>query len=290
MRDAFGGVFMMRLMLVFIVILVGFGAISLNYAKAFRIKNKVIDVVEQVALQKSDFGIDEENNAININTFLNGPKNIKQKLDNIVEEANYTITCKDGRESSVIKENKIDIGICYKGIYILINTEHEENDKDAKNDYYDVITYGGWNLSALNMLLALGGRNQNSEGTLSGRWKINGEAIVPVPYSDEINDGRKYEGECVYVTKCQPRVTNKGQCIIGDGTLVIRKHLGYCDYDNFSDEINDGRWYKDRGKCVEVIKCQPKTLTNGQEGKCALDDGTLVIRSHLHNGHDCEHS
>ena len=51
MRDAFGGVFMMRLMLAFIFIFVAFSAVSLNYAKAFRVKNKVIDVVEQMEIQ-----------------------------------------------------------------------------------------------------------------------------------------------------------------------------------------------------------------------------------------------
>ena len=47
MRDSFGGAFMFRLMLVFIFIFVAFSAVSFNYAKAFRIKNKVIDFIEQ---------------------------------------------------------------------------------------------------------------------------------------------------------------------------------------------------------------------------------------------------
>ena len=47
MRDAFGGVFMIRLFLVFIVIYVAFTAVSLNYAKAFRIKNEIISFIEE---------------------------------------------------------------------------------------------------------------------------------------------------------------------------------------------------------------------------------------------------
>ena len=54
MRDAFGGIFMIRLMLVFVFIFVAFTAISLNYAKAFRIKNKVIDFVEQEEIMDLD--------------------------------------------------------------------------------------------------------------------------------------------------------------------------------------------------------------------------------------------
>ena len=76
MRDAFGGVFMMRLMLVFIVVFVGFGAISLNYAKAFRIKNKVIDLIEQQEIK----------NITNV-------KNYTSKLDAIVTNADYNISC-----------------------------------------------------------------------------------------------------------------------------------------------------------------------------------------------------
>lgn len=222
MRDAFGGVFMMRLMLAFITIFVAFSAISFNYAKAFRIKNKVIDVVEQMELQKSDFGIDEKNNKININKLLDSKKGIKDKLDAILEDTNYTITC-NGNESSVIKSNETDVGVCYKGIYIIINNEH----KDNMNIYYDIITYGGWNLNALNMLLALGGKDQNSESSLSGRWRITGEAKVAVPFSDKINSNRCYKNKGIWVKviKCQPRSTVGGQCLLEDGTLVTRLDL-----------------------------------------------------------------
>ena len=46
MRDAFGGVFTMNLLLVFIFIFVAFSAVSLNYAKAFKLKNDIIDFIE----------------------------------------------------------------------------------------------------------------------------------------------------------------------------------------------------------------------------------------------------
>ena len=43
MRDSFGGVFMTNLFLVFIFIYVAFTAVSLNYAKAFKVKNKTLN-------------------------------------------------------------------------------------------------------------------------------------------------------------------------------------------------------------------------------------------------------
>ncbi len=47
MRDAFGGSFMIKLMLIFLAIYISFVAVALNYAKAFRVKNSIIDIIEQ---------------------------------------------------------------------------------------------------------------------------------------------------------------------------------------------------------------------------------------------------
>ena len=75
MRDAFGGVFMIRLFLVFIFIFVAFAAVSLNYAKAFKLKNSVIDFVEKEEI------IDLNN--INLDNFDN----------EVLKNSNYNITC-----------------------------------------------------------------------------------------------------------------------------------------------------------------------------------------------------
>lgn len=55
MRDAFGGTFMIKLFLVFIVFYVTFMTIAVNYAKVFRVKNNVINILEQ-----SQFNYDNE--------------------------------------------------------------------------------------------------------------------------------------------------------------------------------------------------------------------------------------
>lgn len=47
MRDAFGGTFMIQLMLVFLIIYVSLLAVGYNYAKAFRTKNAIIDYIER---------------------------------------------------------------------------------------------------------------------------------------------------------------------------------------------------------------------------------------------------
>ena len=54
MRESFGGAFMIKLVLVFIVIYVSFMAVAINYAKAFRVKNRLIDYVEQYQYKSGD--------------------------------------------------------------------------------------------------------------------------------------------------------------------------------------------------------------------------------------------
>lgn len=46
MRDALGGVINIQFILIFIVLVSGYLAFSVNYTKAFRAKNKIIDVYE----------------------------------------------------------------------------------------------------------------------------------------------------------------------------------------------------------------------------------------------------
>lgn len=161
MRDAFGGVFMMRLMLVFIVIYVAFTAISYKYAKSFRIKNSVIDFVEQ-------------NQIVDIEKFFTTANSEKlRKLDNVLTNANYKVTCKNGNGLLNNNERQI-IGYCYNGVIIELNEEKTTSD----SIYYNIYTYVDWNLGPLNAILALGGKKQNSEKVINGTWVISGEAKV----------------------------------------------------------------------------------------------------------------
>ena len=47
MRDAFGGTFMLKLFMVFFIIYVSFIGVALNFAKIYRVKNNVINILEQ---------------------------------------------------------------------------------------------------------------------------------------------------------------------------------------------------------------------------------------------------
>lgn len=159
MRDAFGGVFMIRLMLVFLFIYVAFTAVSLNYAKAFRIKNKVIDFVEQMEITDLD------------TFFASASEKKLEKLNLIIDNAKYNKQCRNG--NGVLEGiDSTDSAICYRGVII------EKTGSDDRNIYYNISTFADWNLGAFNMLLKLGGANKNSNDIVDGAWEINGRAKV----------------------------------------------------------------------------------------------------------------
>ena len=161
MRDAFGGVFTMNLLLVFIFIFVAFGAVSLNYAKAFRVKNSVIDFIE-------------ENEIIDLQDISNKV----DKLDLILKNSEYYKTCNGSEEQQKKSESGQIIEYCYGGVAISIKSTEPIEGTDKSIIKYNITTLADWNLGALNKILALAGQSESSNGTLSGTWTIRGEAKV----------------------------------------------------------------------------------------------------------------
>lgn len=153
MREAFGGEFMIRLFLVFIVIYVGFTAVSFNYAKAFRIKNKVISYLE-------------ENDVISL-----GDLDCEKNLVPLIAKNQYNKTCNNGNGPVYNDQNKLS-GYCCQGV-VIIPKETDEN-----KYIYSVNTYADWSVGTLNMILTFGGKNKNSQKFVNGTWEISGEATV----------------------------------------------------------------------------------------------------------------
>ncbi len=180
MRDAFGGTFTMNFLLVFIFIYIAFTAVSLNYAKAFKVKNAVIDFVEQNEI----IDLDDYFSA----GYWDGPlyhvsaatKN-PSKLDEVLKKLSYHQTCDLlGYEEGKRQDTKYGEGYCYKGVLITEKKEQPIDGTNSKIVYYQIVTYADWELGALNKLLALAGRNEKSESPLSGTWEVKGEAKVVV--------------------------------------------------------------------------------------------------------------
>jgi len=47
MRDAFGGAFSIKLILVFLILYISFICVAINYSRAFRVKNRIINIIEE---------------------------------------------------------------------------------------------------------------------------------------------------------------------------------------------------------------------------------------------------
>lgn len=164
MRDAFGGAFMIKLFLVFIFIYICFTAVALSYAKAFKVKNSVIDYMENweitsldsiTAKQMEDFGkfINEE---------IVGNMNYNMSSYNICK--GYPRTNDAGRI----------IGICDPAGVIIDEKGHANNTEGV---YYTVSTYLGYNIGFLNKLTELNSDNE-TPGIVTGTWRISGETRV----------------------------------------------------------------------------------------------------------------
>lgn len=160
MRDAFGGVFTMNLFLVFIFIYVAFTAVSLNYARAFKVKNAVIDYIEQNEITDLEeyFG-----------TAL--PLKDKTELDQTLGSLGYYKIC----DQTITPASD---GYCYNGVTITKIEDKSIQGTNSKTIYYKITTYADFELGALNKLLRLFGPKEDSESALAGTWKINGEAKV----------------------------------------------------------------------------------------------------------------
>ena len=97
MGDVFGGTFMLKLVIIFIVIYVSFATIAVSYAKTFRLKNSTISIVEQYQLTRSD---------------IESGRGHYDKIDEFLGRSNYILNgCNGGvgtKPSCVTAKKKCD--------------------------------------------------------------------------------------------------------------------------------------------------------------------------------------
>lgn len=122
MQDAFGGTFMLKLFMVFFVIYVAFIGVALNFAKIYRIKNNVINILERYEYNGKDAG-GEDGIHSKLETYL---KNVPYENPNI-------------KLSNRCDENFTKLGICV--------VKKGEEDKP----YYKVTVYYVVNLPVLDI-------------------------------------------------------------------------------------------------------------------------------------------
>lgn len=123
MREAIGGTWLLALVLIFIVLFSSFIAVAINYTKAFRVKNEIINIIER----DEGFITDVENG-----------KTTAEKIDEYLEQIGYNrgdlnIVCPSdiyGEDSRTDGGNNY----CYK----LIQTVDSDTKKEG---YYKVTSF-----------------------------------------------------------------------------------------------------------------------------------------------------
>lgn len=168
MRDAFGGAFMINVFLVFILIYISFTAMALNYAKAFKVKNSIVEYLES-------------NEVINLNTLSASQMEAMERFidDEILGNMNYNLSGQAICATEGIEEYDYTgkrVAYCHDSGIVIEQTGSATNTEGV---YYTVSTYVGWSIPFLNKLLSLNGNNQQQE-VVFGRWKISGETRLIV--------------------------------------------------------------------------------------------------------------
>ena len=136
MRDAFGGLANIVVIVVFLVIVSGYLAFNVNYTKAFRVKNKIISTFEQY-----------EGNCID-DTIAEGTCNgeIKKYMDAVGYNApNFTIT-----EPGVTWT--CHYGYCFRKVPVTYNG-HGANDDMKERAYFKIVTQINIDIPIINKIM-----------------------------------------------------------------------------------------------------------------------------------------
>lgn len=139
MREAVGSTFLFKIMIVFIFFFASFLAIAINYSQAFRIKNQIINFIEQYE------GMDNNN----VNRITEYVTESGYYRDNINCECNsFTCTDYEINSNSDRNPNGASVGTA-KGVCV----RRLQNDND--DTYYRVTTYVKFNLPLVGEFLTL---------------------------------------------------------------------------------------------------------------------------------------
>ena len=134
MRDAFGGIANMVVIIVFLVIVSGYLAFNVNYTKAFRVKNKILSTFEQYEGNCYDPTVAEGT--------CNGE--IKKYMDSVGYNApNFSINEKGWN---------CHYGYCFKKVEIANTTSVESTDL-RQRAYFKIVTQINIDIPIINKIM-----------------------------------------------------------------------------------------------------------------------------------------
>lgn len=116
MRESIGGVSLFNLVIVFVLLFTGYISLSINYSKAYNVKNELVNII------KNQGGI------CTTGAVICG--NLVDQIQDYFGEVSYHShgTCKDGfygfkRDGTALGLNANDAAFCVKGIPVSQNSE-----------------------------------------------------------------------------------------------------------------------------------------------------------------------
>ena len=135
MRDAIGQVFTLQIILAFVLLINGYMAYSVNYTRAFRVKNQIVNIIEQYEGPYNDEGIDK----------------INEYIDRMAYDVN--------NQQMLNFQNDNGDAVCpgYNGwCYVEHNVSVNDADGERKGTYYTVVTFVNIDIPVINNILGLG--------------------------------------------------------------------------------------------------------------------------------------
>lgn len=116
MKESIGGVSLFNIVIVFVLLFAGYISLSINYSKAYNVKNEILNII------KNQGGVCTSSNRDSNNCYL-----FAEQITDYFNEANYrsTGTCDDGwvgydREGQINNRNS---AFCVRGIRANSNSE-----------------------------------------------------------------------------------------------------------------------------------------------------------------------
>lgn len=137
MRESFGGAFIIKLLLIFIVIYISFMAVAINYAKAFRVKNQVINMIEQWQ--------------------YNGESSVRDQIDAYLAGVPHILNGNNGVKSSC---NGVSFGTVRGDYALTMNGACIKTLGEAGKRYYRVTTFISIDFPFFDMTLPISGETK----------------------------------------------------------------------------------------------------------------------------------
>ena len=136
MRDAIGKVFALQIILAFVLLINGYMAYSVNYTRAFRVKNQIVNIIEQYEGPYNDEAIEK------INSYI----------DKMAYEVPGRLTQDFLNDYPNASEKSCQNGWCYVGHEV----KTTGGDGELNGKYYTVVTFVNIDIPVINNLVGLG--------------------------------------------------------------------------------------------------------------------------------------